>query len=82
MDASFTYDVQLPLQPTVSFEYAFGSGDSDRTNVTDAISGTIYLSNFAPLLTNDQKSVRFPFVDATGLANNNTSVGFSLSATY
>lgn len=39
MDASFTYDVQLPLQPTVSFEYAFGSGDSDRTNVTDTISG-------------------------------------------
>lgn len=39
MDASFTYDVQLPLQPTVSFEYAFGSGDSDRINVTDTIDG-------------------------------------------
>lgn len=51
-------------------------------NLTDAISGTLYLANFAPLLTADQKSVRFPFVDVTGLANNNTSVGFSLSATY
>lgn len=51
-------------------------------NLTDAISGTIYLANFAPLLTSDLKSVRFPFVDVTGLANNNTAVGFSLSATY
>ncbi|MDP1828121.1 MAG: hypothetical protein Q8L48_32900 [Archangium sp.] len=51
-------------------------------NLTDAISGTLYLANFAPLLTDDQKSVRFPFADVTGLNNNNTAVGFSLSATY
>lgn len=51
-------------------------------NLTDAISGSLYLFNFAPLLTADQKSVRFPLIDVTGLANNNTAVGFSLSATY
>lgn len=51
-------------------------------NLTNAISGSLYLFNFAPLLTADQKSVRFPLIDVTGLANNNTSVGFSLSAVY
>ncbi len=51
-------------------------------NLTNSISGTLYLANFAPLLTADNKSVRFPLVDVTGLANNNTAVGFSLSATY
>lgn len=39
MDVSFTYDVPLPTQPTLAAEYAFGSGDSDRTNVTDTIDG-------------------------------------------
>lgn len=39
MDVSMTYDAQLPTQPTLSAEYAFGSGDSDRTNVTDTVSG-------------------------------------------
>lgn len=34
-----TYDVQIPTQPTLYAEYAFGSGDSDRTNVTDTVSG-------------------------------------------
>lgn len=38
-DTSLTYDVQLPMQPTLYAEYAFGSGDSDRTNVTDTVSG-------------------------------------------
>lgn len=51
-------------------------------NLTDAISGTLYLFNFAPLMTADNKSVRFPLIDVTGLENNNTAVGFSLSATY
>lgn len=51
-------------------------------NLTDAISGTLYVFNFAPLKTADQKSIRFPLIDVTGLANNNTAVGFSLSATY
>ncbi|MDP3576093.1 MAG: hypothetical protein Q8S42_36030 [Archangium sp.] len=51
-------------------------------NLTNSISGTLYLFNFAPLLTADNKSVRFPLIDVTGLANNNTAVGFSLSATY
>jgi len=39
MDLSATYDVQLPTQPTLYAEYAFGSGDSDRANVTDTIGG-------------------------------------------
>lgn len=51
-------------------------------NLTDAISGSLYMWNFAPLLTADQKSVRFPFIDVTGLANNNTTVGLSFSAVY
>ncbi len=51
-------------------------------NLTNSISGTVYLFNFAPLLTADNKSVRFPLIDVTGLANNNTAAGFSLSATY
>lgn len=38
-DVSLTYDIQLPWQPTVYGEYAFGSGDSDRTNVTDTVGG-------------------------------------------
>ena len=38
-DVSLTYDVQVPTQPTLYAEYAFGSGDSDRTNVTDTVSG-------------------------------------------
>jgi len=38
-DISLTYDVQTAMQPTLYAEYAFGSGDSDRTNVTDTISG-------------------------------------------
>ncbi len=51
-------------------------------NITDAISGSIYYFNFAPLLTADQKAVRFPFVDVAGIANNNGGFGFSLSAVY
>lgn len=39
MDASVTYDAQLPWQPTLYGEYAFGSGDADRTNVTDTTNG-------------------------------------------
>lgn len=39
MDVSLTYDVQLPTQPTLYGEYAFGSGDSDRVNVTNTVSG-------------------------------------------
>lgn len=39
MDVSATYDVQLPTQPTLYGEYAFGSGDSDRRNVTDTVEG-------------------------------------------
>lgn len=39
MDVSLTYDVQLPTQPTLYGEYAFGSGDPDRVNVTDTVSG-------------------------------------------
>lgn len=39
VDVSLTYDVQLPLQPTVYGEYAIGSGDADRRNVTDTIGG-------------------------------------------
>ncbi|MBI1992731.1 MAG: alginate export family protein, partial [Candidatus Omnitrophica bacterium] len=41
MDASVTYDVQLPMQPTLYAEYAFGSGDSDRSNVTDTVNGNL-----------------------------------------
>jgi hypothetical protein len=51
-------------------------------NLTDAISGSLYMWNWAPLLTDDLKSVRFPLIDVTGLPNNNTTIGFSLSATY
>jgi len=40
-DVSLTYDVQLPTHPTLSGEYAFGSGDSDRINVTDTINGNV-----------------------------------------
>lgn len=39
MDLSATYDVQLPTQPTLYAEYAFGSGDADRNNVTDTVDG-------------------------------------------
>lgn len=39
MDVSLTYDVQLPTQPTLYGEYAFGSGDPDRINVTDTLNG-------------------------------------------
>jgi len=39
LDVSLTYDVQLPMQPTLYGEFAFGSGDSDRTSVTDTIDG-------------------------------------------
>ena len=55
---------------------------SASINITEVWSATLYLYNFAPLLTQDGSHVRFPFVDATGLANNNTQIGFSLSATY
>lgn len=41
MDVSLVYDVQAPLQPTLYGEYAFGSGDSDRTNVTDSVGGNL-----------------------------------------
>lgn len=40
-DVSLTYDVQWTTQPTVYAEYAFGSGDPDRANVTDTISGNV-----------------------------------------
>ena len=42
MDVALTYDVQLPTQPTLYAEYAFGSGDADRTDVTDTISGNAF----------------------------------------
>ena len=38
-DLSVTYDAQLPMQPTIYGEYAFGSGDPDRASVTDTLSG-------------------------------------------
>lgn len=38
-NVGLTYDLQIPTQPTLYAEYAFGSGDSDRTNVTDTTSG-------------------------------------------
>ncbi|MBI4341952.1 MAG: alginate export family protein, partial [Candidatus Omnitrophica bacterium] len=41
LDASVTYDVQLPTQPTIYGEYAFGSGDSDRSNVTNTVNGNL-----------------------------------------
>jgi hypothetical protein len=33
--------VQLPTHPTVYAEYAFGSGDPDRRNVTDTVNGNL-----------------------------------------
>jgi len=39
LDASVTYDVQLPTQPTIYGEYTFASGDSDRVNVTNTVNG-------------------------------------------
>jgi len=39
LDASVTYDAPLPMQPVLYGELAFGSGDGDRTNVTDTTGG-------------------------------------------
>ena len=41
MDVSLVYDVQAPMQPTLYGEYAFGSGDSDRVNVTNTVGGNL-----------------------------------------
>lgn len=41
-DVALTYDVQFPTQPTFYAEYAFGSGDADRTDVTDTLSGNSF----------------------------------------
>lgn len=41
MDMSLVYDMQVPMQPTLYGEYAFGSGDSDRVNVTDSVGGNL-----------------------------------------
>ncbi len=40
-DVSMTYDVQASTQPTLYAEYAFGSGDEDRSVVTDTIGGNV-----------------------------------------
>ena len=40
-DVGITYDLNLYSQPNFSAEYAFGSGDSDRANVTDTQFGNL-----------------------------------------
>ncbi|MEW6008278.1 MAG: alginate export family protein [Candidatus Omnitrophota bacterium] len=39
VDAGLNYKINLPLKPGFEFEYAYGSGDKDRTSVTDTRSG-------------------------------------------
>jgi hypothetical protein len=39
VDCGITYDWDVYSQPNISVEYAFGSGDSDRTSVTDTEDG-------------------------------------------
>lgn len=53
-------------------------------NITEAFSGTFYLYNVAPMLTRDgNHAIRFPWVDVpNGIPTNNTTLGFSLAATY
>jgi hypothetical protein len=38
-DCGAHYNSRLPLKPTLELEYAFGSGDKDRSSVTDTHSG-------------------------------------------
>ena len=38
-DWGLSYRTKLPLRPTLEFEYAYGSGDKDRSSVTDTRSG-------------------------------------------
>ncbi len=38
-DAGLNYKFNLPLKPGLEFEYAYGSGDKDRSSVTDTYSG-------------------------------------------
>lgn len=38
-DLGVSYDLNVYSKPNFTFEYAFGSGDSDRRNVTDTLGG-------------------------------------------
>ena len=58
----------------------FGSA-SIAVNITDVISASLYIYNLAPMFSTDYKTVRFPFVDVTGIPNNYTILGLSLAAT-
>ncbi len=40
-DIEIIYAPQLPVQPQLSFKYAFGSGDADRGSVTDTRLGNV-----------------------------------------
>jgi hypothetical protein len=51
-------------------------------NLTDAISASLYVWNWAPIWSSEVKRWRFPFWDFDGPANNYTVMGLSLSATY
>jgi hypothetical protein len=55
---------------------------SVAVNLSDVMSLSAYIYNYAPLWSPAQNGVRNPWVDATGLPNNNTIVGLSLAATY
>lgn len=41
-DFGITYDLDIYSQPNISVEYAFGSGDPDRSNVTDTQNGNTF----------------------------------------
>jgi hypothetical protein len=51
-------------------------------NITDVISGSLYVWNWGPIYSLDMKRWRFPYWDTEGPANNYTVIGFSLGATY
>jgi len=41
VDLGITYDLDVYTHPNFTIEYAFGSGDADRTSVTDTLGGNI-----------------------------------------
>lgn len=41
-DFGISYDLDVYSHPNISIEYAFGSGDSDRTSVTDTLNGNTF----------------------------------------